>query len=259
MRTKKDPIAAYLILSFLLVTVTTAMHLSEPLSGVPPAHFAQEPQPTPMMGRFAVPEMPEDPTQIDIGNNLYFYHCMPCHGDAGQGLTDEFRAAWVEDHQNCWARGCHTGRPEDEGFPIPRSVPPVVASQLIIHFPTAQKLYDYLRSSHPPQKPGILEDDEYWALTAFLWFRNGQLPPGIELAPETDEPSGPEINSQSESKIEPEDLAQTEPMTEHAPRLKLSPLAIILIASIPLILLILLFRKKMNTRHPTFEHKNTDE
>ncbi len=248
MRKKKQPLAACLILSFLLVAATSAMQLSGPPRGIRPAHSAQEPQPTPMMGRFAVPEMPENPTQVEIGDNLYFYHCMPCHGDAGQGLTDEFREAWVEDHQNCWARGCHTGRPEDEGFPIPRYVPPVIASQLIVDFPTAQKLYDYLSSVHPPQNPGILEEDEYWALTAFLWFENGQLPADVELAPEKEYPSSPEIVSQPESKIEPEELPHAEPVTEHPPRLNLSSLAILLMASIPLMLLILLLRKKANTR-----------
>ena len=157
-----------------------------------------------MMGRFAIPEMPENPTQVEVGENLYFYHCMPCHGDQGQGLTDEFRAAWVEDHQNCWARGCHTGRPDEEGFPIPKVVPPVVASQIVAHFPAAERLYDYLSSQHPPQNPGVLEVDEYWALTAFLWFKNGQLPPGVELAPAVDDSPSFETEAQPEESSEPQ-------------------------------------------------------
>ena len=41
--------------------------------------------PTPTPDPLAIPLLPESPTQVDIGRNLYYYHCMPCHGDQGQG------------------------------------------------------------------------------------------------------------------------------------------------------------------------------
>ncbi len=144
--------------------------------------FAQQAEPTPTADPLDIPELPENPTQIDIGRHSYYYNCMPCHGDQGQGLTDEWRAIWVDDHQNCWARGCHAGRIEDGGFPIPTIVPAVVSPQnALSHYSSAGALYDYLIETHPPQRPGALPEDEYWALTAYLLVENRRLPSGIEL------------------------------------------------------------------------------
>lgn len=129
----------------------------------------------PMQDRLAEPVLPESPSQVDIGRNLYYYHCMPCHGDRGQGLTDEWREVWVEDHQNCWARGCHTGRAELEAFPIPRTIPAVIGSpQALGAFQTAEDLFVFLRATQPPQRAGALADAEYWALTSFLLHENGR-------------------------------------------------------------------------------------
>jgi len=129
----------------------------------------------PESDRLAEPVLPESPTQVDIGRNLYYFHCMPCHGDRGQGLTDEFREIWDEDHQNCWGRGCHTGRAELEAFPIPRTIPAVIAPPHTLGaFQTAEDLFTFLRATQPPQRPGALSDAEYWALTSFLLHENGR-------------------------------------------------------------------------------------
>jgi len=106
---------------------------------------------------------------------------MTCHGDRGQGLTDEFRSLYVE-HQNCWARGCHAGHPGDLGFPIPRSVPAIISSTgELPPFATAEDLFEFLRTTHPPQHPGYLPEEEYWALTAYLLAENNRLMPGQVL------------------------------------------------------------------------------
>ncbi len=129
------------------------------------------------MDRFALPTLPENPSAAQTGEFLYYYHCMPCHGDRGQGLTDEFRQLWVEDHQNCWGRGCHAGRPGDDGFPLPRSIPRLIGGESAPgSFHRASDLEAYLRLTHPPQNPGVLADDEYQALTAYLWEANGRQP-----------------------------------------------------------------------------------
>jgi cytochrome c len=134
----------------------------------------------PIEDRLAEPVLPESPTQVDTGRYLYYFHCMPCHGDRGQGLTDEFREIWVEDHQNCWGRGCHAGRSELDAFYIPRSIPAVIGTpQALDPFQTAQDLFAFLRATQPPQRPGALDDEEYWALTSFLLHENGRpLPDG---------------------------------------------------------------------------------
>jgi mono/diheme cytochrome c family protein len=129
--------------------------------------------------RLAPPVLPANPSLVERGSELYWRHCMPCHGDKGQGLTDEWRAVWVSDHQNCWARGCHAGRPGDEGFPMPRAVPAVAgASGALARFRTAGDLCAYLRRTQPPQEPGRLSDAEYRALAAYLLALNGR-PPGV--------------------------------------------------------------------------------
>jgi hypothetical protein len=144
---------------------------------------AAPPQPTGMPGedRLAMPVLPESPTQVDTGRYLYYFHCMPCHGDRGQGLTDEWRQVWVEDHQNCWGRNCHAGRSEMDAFYIPRFVPPLSGSpQALGSFQAPEDLFVFLQQTQPPQRPGALSEEEYWALTAFLLDQNDRLPSGAQ-------------------------------------------------------------------------------
>jgi hypothetical protein len=136
--------------------------------------------PTPTADPLDIPVLPENPTQVEIGRFSYYYNCMPCHGDHGQGLTDEWRATWVEDHQNCWARGCHSGRLGDEGFPLPDTIPAVAGVPgALDRFSSPELLYEYLKLNHPLQRPGGLPEEEYQALTAFLLAENGQELPGL--------------------------------------------------------------------------------
>jgi mono/diheme cytochrome c family protein len=139
---------------------------------------------TPTTDRLAEPALPQNPTQYEQGRHLYWLNCMPCHGDKGQGLTDEFRGLWVADHQNCWARGCHAGREEDEGFPLPRTIPAIISKTGDALVPkTADQLFEYLRTTHPPQHPGYLPEDEYWAITAYVLTENNLLPRRQEIGP----------------------------------------------------------------------------
>lgn len=143
---------------------------------------------TPTVDRLALPVLSEHPSQVELGSYLYYHHCMPCHGDRGQGLTDEWREVWVEDHQNCWGKGCHSFRDQDEVFTIPTTIPPVSGTtHFILRFSEPANLFEYLRLTHPPQTPGILTDEQYWALTAFLLVENGQLPSEGEVGPLAEE------------------------------------------------------------------------
>jgi hypothetical protein len=140
------------------------------------------PIPQPIADPLAIPVLSENPTQVERGEASYYYNCMPCHGDQGQGLTDQFREIWVEDHQNCWAVGCHGGRVSDEGFPIPRTVPPVTGIRGSLQ--NASDLFTYLKETHPPQRPGVLEENDYWDLTGFILYKNG-----LQAANETSGPA----------------------------------------------------------------------
>jgi len=128
--------------------------------------------PTPTYDPFVETPLPPNPTEFELGQNLYWHWCMTCHGDRGQGLTDEFRGLWDVDHQNCWGRGCHVGRKGDEGFPIPTVVPALVDEEHLSRFSSLQGLANFLKATHPPQSPGILKDEEYHAIALFVFSMN---------------------------------------------------------------------------------------
>ncbi len=131
---------------------------------------------TPTYGPLTEPPLPTHPTEYELGRNLYWHWCMTCHGDKGQGLTDEFRSIWEPEHQNCWGRGCHSGRPGETGFPIPTVVPALVNENHLAQFTSLQDLADFLKATHPPQSPGILKDEEYHAIALFVFTMNGRPP-----------------------------------------------------------------------------------
>ena len=130
--------------------------------------------PTPTYGALTEPPLPPNPSEYELGRNLYWHWCMTCHGDKGQGLTDEFRAIWVPEHQNCWGRGCHSGRPGEMGFPIPTVVPALVDGNHLARFSSLDSLTEFLKATHPPQSPGILKDEEYHAIALFVFTMNSR-------------------------------------------------------------------------------------
>lgn len=146
-------------------------------------HAQESPTPTPTYNPLAEPFLPENPSDYDLGRNWYWHNCMTCHGDVGQGLTDEFRAIWPEDHQNCWEHGCHGGRRDDEGFPLPTIVPALDDEEKLAQFPSQQAFFEFLKASHPPQDPGGLEDEQYQAIVKFVFSMNDRPPEASTPAP----------------------------------------------------------------------------
>ncbi|RMG97959.1 MAG: hypothetical protein D6706_07815 [Chloroflexi bacterium] len=124
--------------------------------------------PTPTRDRLAPPPTVENPTLADEGAQLYWLYCQPCHGDQGQGLTDEWRAQYPPEDQNCWESGCHGERPYEDGFTIPTRVPAVIGPDSLTRFADMGQVYDFMRAAMPFQAPGSLADEEYLAITAFL-------------------------------------------------------------------------------------------
>jgi hypothetical protein len=155
----------YLFLSLFVWGALVHVHIPAPQILSPP---------TPTYDPLAEPPLPEHPTDLERGRNLYWHWCMPCHGDRGQGLTDEFRAIWEPEHQNCWERGCHGGQGLEEGFPIPTVVPGIVTETHLARFALVQQLSSYLETTHPPQSPGSLESNEYQAIALFVFTMNGR-------------------------------------------------------------------------------------
>lgn len=136
---------------------------------------------TPTPDRLAPPPTVPSPTQADEGAQLFWLHCQPCHGDHGQGLTDEWRAQYPPEEEYCWESGCHGDQPYDEAFALPTRVPAVIEAdaspgddlQVLPKFETMDAVYRYVSVAMPYFFPGDLTQEEYLAITAFLARENG--------------------------------------------------------------------------------------
>jgi quinol-cytochrome oxidoreductase complex cytochrome b subunit len=138
--------------------------------------------PTPLIDpRAEKPVIPDNPSLADKGSIEYWSICMACHGDAGQGLTDEWRKIGFGEDMNCWQSKCHANNHPPQGFEFPRFVPAVIGPNTLRRFTTAAELHDYLLAKMPWWKPGSLSNDQAWELTAFLLRQNGVLPGDVEL------------------------------------------------------------------------------
>ncbi|GAB4547584.1 MAG: hypothetical protein Fur002_23690 [Anaerolineales bacterium] len=156
-----------------------ALFLSLALTLRPQPAAAQTSTPTP--DRLAQPTLPAEPTQADKGAQVYWLACLPCHGDKGQGLTEEFIQTYPEEDHNCWASGCHGERPYENGFKIPRTIPAVIGAGTLEKFSTAAALRSYIYAAMPYWKPGNLTEEESWQVTAFLLRENARWDGRVEL------------------------------------------------------------------------------
>lgn len=132
--------------------------------------------------RLIAPELPENPTQLDCGAYQFAQICMACHGDKGQGLTEEWRAAWGTEEMDCWQSGCHAKNHPPEGFEFPTYAPPVIGEGALGRFTTAADLHNFISTKMPWHAPGTLDDKTYWQLVTFLATRNGAEVPGYLTA-----------------------------------------------------------------------------
>ena len=150
--------------------VLTSTPTSDPIQSpkVPPSVTI-----TPTIDRLAAPPTAENPTQADEGAQLFWLHCQPCHGDVGQGLTEEWRQQYPPEDQDCWTSGCHGKRPYENGFTLPTAVPAVTGEDSLERFETIGQLYGFISSAMPYQDPGYLTEEEYLAMTAFLARAHG--------------------------------------------------------------------------------------
>jgi len=123
--------------------------------------------------RLEHPAMSDPPTQIQMGHSEYWMSCMVCHGDRGQGLTEEWRTVLDPADMNCWQSKCHAPNHPPEGFQIPRTSPLVIGPGALTGYKTAEDLFVYLRDEMPWPFPGLFQDVQYWYLTAFLLDANG--------------------------------------------------------------------------------------
>lgn len=167
-------------------TVTFAQDIERKGPARQPVIETAQPVPgaTPTIDRLAAPPTVPAPNQADEGAQLFWLHCQPCHGDQGQGLTDEWRAQYPIDDQNCWNSGCHGERPYDPAFALPTTVPAVIGEGTLSKFQTADNLYRYISVAMPYFFPGDLTEAEYLAISAYLAREHGTWD-GIPLTTET--------------------------------------------------------------------------
>ncbi|MBI5953100.1 MAG: cytochrome bc complex cytochrome b subunit [Chloroflexi bacterium] len=143
------------------------------------------PSPTPTfdVARLASPSVPEFPKQVDEGETIFWGVCIACHGDRGQGLTDEWRVGAYKEDSNCWQSNCHGSDHPEWGFQIPKNLvfPPLGTPSALGRFENAQQLYDYILVMMPWWNPRSLTSEKAWQLTAYVLKLKGSLPDGLEL------------------------------------------------------------------------------
>jgi hypothetical protein len=122
--------------------------------------------------RLARPHLSDPPTQLELGHREFWMSCMICHGDRGQGLTEEWRQVLDPADQNCWQSRCHAANHPPEGFQVPREAPMIIGTGALAGYPTAADLHEYLRVEMPWAFPGLFDDKKYWELTAYLLKAN---------------------------------------------------------------------------------------
>jgi len=126
------------------------------------------------------PHMSAEPSQLEIGAETYYQICLACHGDWGQGLTDEWRETWGED-QNCWQSKCHASNHPVEGFELPKTIPPVLGQGSLARYRTGEELQANISLTMPWWNPGSLTEEQSWAVTAYLMNKRGELSPNLPL------------------------------------------------------------------------------
>lgn len=166
-----------------IAVLFTAVGLAILLLTVSAQPRAQQAEATPVEAENPLdpPLVSEPPTQLDQGALLFWGVCMACHGNAGQGLTDEWRELAFGEDKDCWTSKCHASNHPPQGFEFPQVVPALTGGGKLGRFTSAQQLYDYVHAMMPWWNQGSLTSDQAWQVTAYLLKMNGTLPTGMPL------------------------------------------------------------------------------
>ena len=143
-----------------------------------------QPTPTFDVRRLEQPVIAADNTeQLKKGSEIYWGICMACHGDKGQGLTDEWRDAFGAEDRNCWQSSCHGPDHPPQGFLIPKDkvIPGVAGSGKLARFKNAQELHDFIYANMPWWDPGQLTDEESWQVTSYILNLHKVMPARFAL------------------------------------------------------------------------------
>lgn len=172
-------IGSLLLVMSLLTTPAAQASSQVQVTTTPPL----QPTPTFDLRRLEKPTLaPDNTEQIKKGSILYWGICLTCHGDRGQGMTEEWRDAYGDD-RNCWQAGCHGPDHPPEGFDIPKDIviPPVAGTGRLTRFKNAQELHDFILASMPWWDPGQLTDEQTWQVTSYILSLQKVMPKSFNL------------------------------------------------------------------------------
>lgn len=132
--------------------------------------------------RIAQPPTVVPPAQSDNGAQIYWGMCSACHGERGQGLTEEWREAFAPSERNCWQSGCHGKDYPENSFEIPQTgAPAIVGTGMLTRFSNAFELQSFIYEYMPLFPSGSITSEEALSLAAFVLQQNGKQPEGLVL------------------------------------------------------------------------------
>lgn len=91
------------------------------------------------------------------GAEVYDSYCVACHGATG-------------------LEGPNMALVAEPGSPFPSGAVTGVTSTVGNYWPYATTVFDYTRRAMPFDRPGLLTDDQVYAVTAWILWRNGLIP-----------------------------------------------------------------------------------
>jgi quinol-cytochrome oxidoreductase complex cytochrome b subunit len=141
--------------------------------------------------RLAQPPTVYPPAQADTGAQIYWGMCMSCHGDRGQGLTEDWANSFPPEEKNCWDSGCHASDAPENSFEIPQTgIPALAGAGTLTRFSNSFELYRFIIENMPFFRSGSLTSGEAWSLAAYILRMNDREAVGFTL----DESSGAAIS-----------------------------------------------------------------
>jgi len=133
--------------------------------------------------RLAQPPTVYPPVQADTGEQTYWGMCMSCHGDKGQGLTEDWKNSFPPEEKNCWDSGCHASDAPANSFELPQTgIPALAGAGALARFSNSFELYRHIHENMPFARAGSLTSAEAWSLTAYILRMNDREAKGFTLS-----------------------------------------------------------------------------
>ncbi len=133
--------------------------------------------------RLAQPPTVYPPAQADTGEQTYWGMCMSCHGDKGQGLTEDWKNSFPPEEKNCWDSGCHASDAPANSFELPQTgIPALAGAGALARFSNSFELYRHIHENMPFARAGSLTSAEAWSLTAYVLRMNEREVQGFTLS-----------------------------------------------------------------------------